>query len=110
MREKKYRYTIVDKDVYGSIGFTPCTSRNLRNHIEGGCTVWVACVDNRTNTVQSIMCYDMMDELYRYLTYRVCNSKGVVIAGMRTYVHDAISELAARFSLSDKIKEVLRID
>lgn len=111
MREKKYRYTIIDKDVHGAIGTTPYITRNLHEHIHGYKT-WVACVDNRNNTVVSIMCYDTIAEMYRYLTFRTCTSKGNVIEGMRVYANDAISTLTGVFklSLADKIKEVLRID
>lgn len=111
MKEKKYRYTIIDKDVHGAIGITPCITRNLHDHIHGY-KDWVACVDNRNNTVVSIMCYDTIAEMYRYLTFRTCTSKGNVIEGMRVYANDAISTLTGvlKLSLADKIKEVLRID
>lgn len=111
MKEKKYRYTIIDKDVLGAIGVTPCITRNLHDHIHGY-KAWVACVDNRNNTVVSIMCYDLISEMYRYLTFRTCTSRGTIIEGMQVYANDAISTLTGVFKLAldDKIKEVLRID
>lgn len=111
MREKKYRYTIIDKDVHGAIAITLCITRNLHNYIHGY-KAWVACVDNRNNTVVSIMCYDTIAETYRYLTFRTCTSKGTVIEGMQVYANDAISTLTGVFklALADKIREVLRID